>query len=223
MKRLLIGIAATALLVCQATRADATVYNLVLNGKLADATTGSFAIGSDQYRIGGIVLTGLTPFNLEAGDVVHATVTLDGLFTVPGSGEQLFGFNLLQFLSGGGGATADPAQPTDNGGAITFFNSLGPTGRNNDFAPGACSNCLTIITDNGGLTTPFSFDSFTADTMIGNLGTSPFEINGATFSYQLRDAIGAVPELETWAMMLLGFGAIGGTLRQRRRALPALA
>ncbi len=34
---------------------------------------------------------------------------------------------------------------------------------------------------------------------------------------------GAVPEPSTWAMMLLGFGAIGFAMRHRRRALPQLA
>ncbi|MDB5582897.1 MAG: hypothetical protein JWR80_8073 [Bradyrhizobium sp.] len=40
MKRTLIGKAATVLLARQAAGDDATVYNLVLTGKLADATTG---------------------------------------------------------------------------------------------------------------------------------------------------------------------------------------
>lgn len=71
------------------------------------------------------MLTGLTRFNLESGDLIHPTVTLDGLFTLPDSGEQLFGLNLLQFLSGGGGATVHPAQPAGNDGSITFFNSRG--------------------------------------------------------------------------------------------------
>jgi hypothetical protein len=35
--------------------------------------------------------------------------------------------------------------------------------------------------------------------------------------------VGGVPELATWAMMLLGFGAIGMTMRRSRRRNPALA
>ena len=37
----------------------------------------------------------------------------------------------------------------------------------------------------------------------------PFTINGTT-------AAAAVPEAQTWAMMIVGFGVIGGALRQRR-------
>jgi hypothetical protein len=34
---------------------------------------------------------------------------------------------------------------------------------------------------------------------------------------------GAVPEPASWAMMLVGFGGVGATIRSRRRAIPALA
>lgn len=34
---------------------------------------------------------------------------------------------------------------------------------------------------------------------------------------------GAVPEPSTWAMLILGFGAVGGAMRQRRKATLALA
>ena len=33
-----------------------------------------------------------------------------------------------------------------------------------------------------------------------------------------RDIAGGVPEPATWAMMILGFGLIGGALRQRQAA-----
>jgi hypothetical protein len=58
---------------------------------------------------------------------------------------------------------------------------------------------------------------------VGDLGTSPFTINGATFSYQLRDAMGTVPEPATWVILLRGFALTGVTLRRRRTALPAFA
>jgi len=38
------------------------------------------------------------------------------------------------------------------------------------------------------------------------------------FSVTANNANGAVPEPTTWAMMLVGFGAVGGALRSRRKA-----
>jgi hypothetical protein len=32
----------------------------------------------------------------------------------------------------------------------------------------------------------------------------------------IANAVGAVPEPSTWAMMLIGFGAVGASLRRRR-------
>jgi PEP-CTERM motif len=46
---------------------------------------------------------------------------------------------------------------------------------------------------------------------------------GSTGSYSGTLNVQAVPEPKTWAMMLLGFGAIGFSLRSRRRPQPALA
>lgn len=44
-----------------------------------------------------------------------------------------------------------------------------------------------------------------------------------TYNYTPAAEVGAVPEPTTWAMMLLGFGAIGFTMRRRRPALLANA
>ena len=47
-------------------------------------------------------------------------------------------------------------------------------------------------------------------------------VNGISDSFKLRAvtasaAVGAVPEPATWAMMILGFGLIGGTIRMRNK------
>ncbi len=44
---------------------------------------------------------------------------------------------------------------------------------------------------------------------------------GTTFTF--NTAAAAVPEPASWALMLIGFGALGYSLRQRRKALPAAA
>lgn len=47
---------------------------------------------------------------------------------------------------------------------------------------------------------------------------------GGDFNYtdfQFIARTGAIPEPATWAMLILGFGVIGGAVRTRRRAMPA--
>lgn len=49
---------------------------------------------------------------------------------------------------------------------------------------------------------------------------SNFDLNFRTFT--LTDAIAAVPEPATWAMMLIGFGMIGFSMRRARRKTNAV-
>jgi hypothetical protein len=77
--------------------------------------------------------------------------------------------------------------------------------------------------DSGGEAT--SFFSFiapagtTSITVTGRTGANALGLSGAA----LFLTNGAVPEPATWAMMLLGFSAIGLVLRRRNSALPQLA
>jgi PEP-CTERM motif len=52
-------------------------------------------------------------------------------------------------------------------------------------------------------------------------GTANELITSATFSYAAAGApaVGAVPEPAAWAMMILGFGLVGGTVRYRARRI----
>ena len=65
---------------------------------------------------------------------------------------------------------------------------------------------LTFTTDPGVFITSIDFTSTQAAGEYDNLGV-----------------IAAVPEPSTWGLMLFGFGAIGMSLRRRRRSLPGLA
>lgn len=68
-------------------------------------------------------------------------------------------------------------------------------------------------------------DGATSDSFVLQGGSPTGCDNGDTFEttqsfghFTFRGGGGAVPEPATWAMMLLGFGAIGGSIRFRRRS-----
>ena len=72
------------------------------------------------------------------------------------------------------------------------------------------------------LTAPLGDD--VAGTSAGTVGGVTFDIRGTSGTASLAgiggttDATNPVPEPATWAMMLVGFAAVGGALRSRRNA-----
>jgi len=98
---------------------------------------------------------------------------------------------------------------------------------------GLLFNLVTVM--GGGTTTTFAPPSTSliqqfGITLLGNTnytvriaGTSP--VASGEFHGGITVVNGAVPEPATWAMMLLGFGAMGLSMRRRRRAtyLPQIA
>ena len=196
--------------------ASAATFTLNLTGIVSNGTFNDFDIGTSHFRTFNLALSSFTPFAIAQGDMLNVTITLDGLLTVPASGEQLFGINFFQgnFGSPPGGDT------TNVSGELTFFNSQGPTGLSNDVLQGNCGNCLTSIT--GQIPgAAFSFDSVQLTQTITGLAT-PFTIDNSSFSYQLRDLAATVPEPGSWAMMISGFGLLGGALRRRLVSRPIL-
>ncbi len=197
---------------------QAVTHTISLTGTSANATTGSFTFEGSNYFTGQLILDPFTSFTVAEGDVIEAIVTLTGGFTVPASGEQFFGLNFFQGDFGSPPGYTEDAGPTTEG-TLVFSYSLGNTGLPSNTQPGACGNCLSAI---GGQFpgNAFTFDGLRVTQTITSLN-APFTIDNASFSYQLRDVQGAVPEPATWAMMLIGFGAVGAALR--RRAMPERA
>lgn len=105
-----------------------------------------------------------------------------------------------------------------------------------DFASAAYGNyaaasSLTLtgtLMDNSQVTQTFmpiagGFQTFTVSSLFSNLKFVEFDASGfrnrsAYDNFDVADASGAVPEPATWAMMLLGFGMVGGAARYRRRS-----
>ena len=209
--RYLIALAATSLL---ATPAMATTHILTLTGQIANTTFNMFDIPNiGHFRTGTLLLDPFTPFTIVQGDTIQATITLDGAFIVPASGEQLFGIN---FNDDQGGSPSFILLDTVNSGTTTFSYSAGPTNRlNGDVAPGGCSNCLSNIT--GQVPGPaFRFDQLFLTESIDAL-EAPFTIGQSTISYQLREPFNAIPEPAAWALMLTGFGLVGSAMRRRAK------
>lgn len=57
----------------------------------------------------------------------------------------------------------------------------------------------------------------------GPITSLTFSESNNEYWHGIQVGIGAIPEPSTWALLILGFGAVGGAMRQRRRASLALA
>lgn len=114
-----------------------------------------------------------------------------------------------------------------DGGAFTF-NSVDLTfafDDQNEFFPGGLA---TYTFDGGTSSVTRAFDNLAGfQTFTFNLGgltsvrissASPFAIDNVV----LDQVTGAVPEPATWAMMIGGFGLVGGAVRRRRQNMSAV-
>lgn len=207
-----------AALTLAAAPASAVVHTISLTGTVANTTTNTFTFNGSTYNTGTLILDPFTPFTLNVGDQILATIALDAGFLVPASGEQLFGIN---FNDASGAGPVAPDFSVNNFGTLVFSLAGGPTNRGGgDTAPGACSNCLTAITQ-AFPGQAFTFDGISLDETVTGL-PDPFEVGQITISYQLRDLATAVPEPATWALMLTAFAFVGGSARRRQSATRAV-
>jgi len=99
----------------------------------------------------------------------------------------------------------------------------------NVLVTGTKANCVTDCTVTANLTVTNAFQTFSLAGFAGLSSVSfgmPTSGGDADSGYLAFDnlstrAPGEVPEPATWAMMLLGFGALGAVMRRRRAALAA--
>lgn len=192
--------------------AQAAVHTLLLTGTVSNGNFSFQEIGPihyDQWVLSLDGLDSLNAFNVEQGDTINATITLDQLFTVPASVDiTTFGFAL--------GGAGFPGGNTGTNGTFDFFNGItlvksgaGGTTTSTQIASGVAF----FPPDNGAFTFDSFITSFTIDTLSG-----PASLDYALATYTLFSPSGAVPEPATWAMMIVGFGGVGAMVRRRRAA-----
>jgi hypothetical protein len=155
------------------------------------------------------------PVAVSAGDTLQGTVsflggpiTLTNDPTSPGGGYELVGLNFYS-----------------NGGTTTGTSVISLTGITGDYI-GLGSYSGTTI---GGLftsafndltPTAFSFTGLTYSLSFESGTATSFRAPQLELGYNTTlggTPVSDVPETATWAMMLVGFGAIGASMRKRRR------
>ena len=198
--------------------ASAAVYDFALSGVVADGAYSSFG-DLTFYDLLLTVEGDFEPPELQVGDVLNFTLTLDQFLNVPSApGTTFFGIDVL---TGGSQLGTPPGDGTTSSGSISPID--GTFAGNTYFS--ACSNCIAAT----GIFTPgpqFDISQLTASVTIEGLvnfdpdDMSPIFATDFRLRYQSdQGATAAVPEPATWAMMILGFGAAGSVIRRRRRVV----
>lgn len=158
----------------------------------------------------------ITPVNLDISTTPYTFSFMGGTFTFDTGG----GFpNFLNVQTSGGAAVrtvfGQPSTDFTNRGTVTYnASTLGgfgsfPDRTNVRFTNG--ENFLGLRVTSGGQ--DFFGFAFTTDTVLNSFG---FETQPGVGITATRAIPAAVPEPATWAMLILGFGAVGSVLRRRK-------
>jgi len=213
---------------------SASAANLVVNGDFSAGNTGFTS---------GYALTTMTPYLFQGG--VHGIYAVEAISAIPGSAAYGDWTNVTATPTGGQGnafVSDGPDNPTTAAlPAWTETVSVKPNTTYTFSFYGAevsntcCSNAQLqpiVDGDSGASITPNG--AWEQDVMTWNSGSSTtatleiFDRNdsGGFNDFALDDIsfTGAgVPEPATWAVMLVGFGALGASLRRARRVALATA
>lgn len=197
---------AAAALCLIAVPAQAATYILNLTGTVSSGTTASVDAFGFRFDFFNIALSGLDPLTLEVGDTIEATITLDQSLTVPSA----FTRNQVDFIllnSAGGSTTTGTDGTTElfDGGATIAFQSSGS---------GSSNQVVNSYLNFAG--TSFSFDTVQSNFTITDLGDASLSVDYPLLRYVLVNPVAPVPEPATWALMIVGFGAVGSSMRRRR-------
>lgn len=83
--------------------------------------------------------------------------------------------------------------------------------------------CGTAVVSNGNTTVFGNGELHGILKFSGSFNSLTYTDTFDEYWHGIQVGIGAVPEPSTWALLILGFGVVGGSLRQRRRTSLAIA
>lgn len=173
------------------------------------APTGSMT--SAQWEPGRVTLTGtsagINVFNIDgSGGTAPWSVIQNLTFSGPGTGA-------IVNVAG-----------TSLAGHITFnFNGMAADQVIFNFYE-ANNVSMSGMNVNGSILAPSALVSLSGSTIMGSVIADRFTAAGATVGgqgFSGHASPGAVPEPSTWAMLILGFGAVGAAMRRRRAGFAA--
>lgn len=206
------------------TMKAALAGGLLLAGSSASAATLVFAGGSGVVGPGQVDYANFdTSFGNQSGVSGTSGIYSTGVFAaaVPGVAAQpAFGDQGDAFYAvvGGGSATFSFMNPIgifsfDLGSAddynslvLTFADATTQSFTGAQLNPPGPATGNQIIAGTNGRVTIYSFDK--------SIVSATFTSNQNSFEFD-NLAIAAIPEPSVWAMLILGFGVIGGSLRRR--------
>jgi hypothetical protein len=197
------------------SQAHAATFTLNLSGDTSQFTEFTFNSSGNPADAFYLSLTGFgAPITVSNGDIIDSTVTLNNEITIPSASNRT---DYILSLDG-------PPFPDagDNGGVFGEFKFYdnGTLVRTLDYGTSTSSRGLAGIDDEfAPNNTPITFNSFTNDLTIDIL-PGPTLLDSGAFQY---DLVEQVPEPATWAMFLVGFGAIGFGLRMAGRGKAVVA
>lgn len=121
--------------------------------------------------------------------------------------------NAMSFAFGGGNAGLNAVSLT---GPITSISGLGQISYS---VSSSLTNTPTLVLSPDGQ----SYSGASTVSTSATSGLYQFAIRQFDVTVTYANPVAPVPEPATWAMMIVGFGAVGASLRRQRRALSAIA
>ena len=220
--------AAMALALGLAAPAQATV---LIPGSTGQPTQ-AFPAGTQGTMLASQTLTGSAfTFSASFNQAVYLNTlgTLDFYYQVARTGagsvssEEIRSFTVSSFDSFLVDAFVNGTD-TDGAGAFVAVNNPAlangtPSGSTTSFGRSPSGNVLTTEFGANGLTGTENSTTYVFRTNATNFNNQGFFgiIDGSTLSGRTYMPTAAVPEPATWAMMLVGFGAVGASMRRRRK------